>query len=61
MPHDTEIIGLASFVLMGAILVELENNDPGTKDRILTKAKAAVQRDATPNDSAILAVLNDIA
>lgn len=61
MPHHTEIIGLASFVLMGAILEELENINPGTKDRIFTKAKAAVQRDATPNESAILAVLNDMA
>lgn len=62
MAHSPEILGLAGFVLVGQILEELERQQPGSKERILERAKSdmapyAVLKDGGVVPQAILAVL----
>jgi tetrahydromethanopterin S-methyltransferase subunit C len=61
MAHSAEIIGLAAFNIVGAILDELDARHPGIKAEILNRAKtdATVEMHRNPggNAAAILEVI----
>jgi hypothetical protein len=62
MAHSAEVIGMAAFSLVGAILEELDKQHPGSKARILADVRSETSANAaahpTGNSPAILEILN---
>ena len=60
MPHTAENVGLAGWVLLNHLFVELEKEHPGIKSRTVEMAKAGLKADGGPNVPNVLAILNEL-